>query len=122
MPTTFRPYQPDQTLLLPPSLREWLPEGHLADHVSDLVDGLDLAAFYAPYEGDGPAQVAVRAADDAEGSDLRLRDGGVLVSGDSAQAGGGCGVPGARGGELSEPPDDLRVSPAAPIGLQASVR
>ena len=45
MPTTFRPYQPDQTLLLPPSLREWLPEGHLAEHVSDLVDGLDLSAF-----------------------------------------------------------------------------
>ncbi|MDE0451726.1 MAG: IS1182 family transposase [Gammaproteobacteria bacterium] len=53
MPTTFRPYQPDQALLLAPSLREWLPEGHLADHVSDLVDGLDLSAFYAPYEGDG---------------------------------------------------------------------
>ncbi|MCY3820941.1 MAG: transposase [Gammaproteobacteria bacterium] len=53
MPTTFRPYHPDQTLLLPPSLREWLPAGHLADHVSDLVDGLDVSAFYAPYEGDG---------------------------------------------------------------------
>ena len=53
MPTTFRPYDPDQLLLLPPSLREWLPEGHLAHHVSDLVDGLDLTALYAPYEGDG---------------------------------------------------------------------
>ena len=53
MPTTFRPYDPDQLLLLPPSLREWLPEGHLAHHVSDLVDGLDLSALYAPYAGDG---------------------------------------------------------------------
>jgi transposase len=53
MPTTFRPYHPDQGLLLPSDLRDWLPEGHLAHHVSDLVDGLDLAAFYAPYEGDG---------------------------------------------------------------------
>ena len=53
MPTRFRPYQPDQRLLLPPDLRDWLPEGHLAHHVSDLVDGLDLTAFYAPYEGDG---------------------------------------------------------------------
>ena len=34
MPTTFRPYDPDQLLLLPPSLREGLPEGHLAHHVS----------------------------------------------------------------------------------------
>ncbi len=53
MPTTFRPYQPDQGLLLPPDLRDWLPEGHLAHHVSDLVDGMDLTVFYAPYEGDG---------------------------------------------------------------------
>ena len=53
MSTTFRPYSPDQSLLLPPDVRAWLPEGHLAHHVSDLVDGLDLTAFYAPYEGDG---------------------------------------------------------------------
>ena len=53
MATTFRPYQPEQILMLPPDLREWLPEGHLAHHVSDLVDEVDLGAFYAPYEGDG---------------------------------------------------------------------
>ena len=53
MPTRFRPYQPDQGLLLPPDMRDWLPAGHLAHHVGDLVDGLDLVAFYAPYEGDG---------------------------------------------------------------------
>ena len=47
MSTTFRPYSPDQSLLLPPDVREWFLEGHLAHHVSDLVDGLDLAAFYA---------------------------------------------------------------------------
>ena len=38
MSTTFRPYAPDQMLLLPADLRAWLPEGHLAHHVSDLVD------------------------------------------------------------------------------------
>ena len=53
MSTTFRPYAPDQMLLLPADLRAWLPEGHLAHHVSDLVDGVDLTAFYAPYAGDG---------------------------------------------------------------------
>ena len=53
MATTFRPYEPDQMLLLAPDMRDWLPEGHFAHHVSDLVDGLDLTAFYAPYEGDG---------------------------------------------------------------------
>ena len=53
MSTTFRRYAPDQTLLLPADMREWLPKGHLAYHVSDLVDGLDLTAFFAPYAGDG---------------------------------------------------------------------
>ena len=53
MPTRFRPYHPDQGLLLPSDMRDWLPEGHLAHHVSDLVEGLDMTAFYAPYEGDG---------------------------------------------------------------------
>jgi hypothetical protein len=37
----------DQELLLPPSLREWLPEGHLAWFVIDAVAALDLSAFYA---------------------------------------------------------------------------
>ena len=45
MPTTFRPCQPDRLLLLSPDLREWLAPGHLAHHVSDLVDALELNAF-----------------------------------------------------------------------------
>ena len=53
MGTTFRPYDPDQILMLPPDLREWMSEGHLAHHVSDLVDAVDLSAFHAPYRGDG---------------------------------------------------------------------
>ena len=53
MSTTFRPYQPDQMLLLAPDLQEWLPAGHLAHHVSDLVNSLELGAFYSRYEGDG---------------------------------------------------------------------
>jgi transposase len=53
MPTTFRPYIPEQSLLLPPSPRDWLPEGHLAYFLSDTIDALDLKAFYEPYEGDG---------------------------------------------------------------------
>ncbi len=53
MPTTYRPYDPDQLLLLPASLKEWLAEDHLAYFVSDAVDALDLKAFEARYEGDG---------------------------------------------------------------------
>lgn len=50
MAKTYRPYVPEQDLLLPPSLRDWLPEGHLAFFVSDLIDQLDLSAITAPYE------------------------------------------------------------------------
>jgi len=53
MPTTFRPCAPDQSLLFPPSPRDWLPEGHLAFFIADTVAALDLAALYTPYEGDG---------------------------------------------------------------------
>lgn len=49
---TFRPYDPDQVLLLAPVLSEWVPEGDLAHFVSDLVESgaLDLSAIYAAYE------------------------------------------------------------------------
>ena len=53
MPTTFRPCAPDQSLLFPPSPRDWLPEGHLAFFIADTVAALELQPFYAPYEGDG---------------------------------------------------------------------
>ncbi len=49
-PKEYRPYHPDQLLLLPPSLREWLPDHHLAYFVSDLVDSFDLSAIEATYE------------------------------------------------------------------------
>lgn len=50
MAKTYRPYEPDQPFLLPPSLREWLPEDHLALFLSDVVKQLDLSALYAYYE------------------------------------------------------------------------
>ena len=50
MAKTYRPYVPEQDLLLPPSLRDWLPEDHLAFFVSDLVDHLDLSAITKVYE------------------------------------------------------------------------
>jgi transposase len=50
MAKTYRPYVPEQDLLLPPSLREWLPENHLAFFVSDLIDQLDLSAITSVYE------------------------------------------------------------------------
>jgi hypothetical protein len=52
MSKRYRPYEPEQGLLWAPSLRDWLPEDHLAYFVSDLVEDLDLSAIYAQYEGD----------------------------------------------------------------------
>jgi transposase len=47
---TFRAFAPDQMLLLPPSLGEWLPEDHLARFVAELVDEvLDLRPILASY-------------------------------------------------------------------------
>src|ERR1044072_504544 len=48
----------EQELLLPPSLREWLPEGHLAWFVIDAVAEMDLSAFYAAYRDDGHGRAA----------------------------------------------------------------
>jgi transposase len=48
----------DQALLLPPSLREWLPEGHLAWFVIDAVAALDLSPFYVVYRDNGQGRAA----------------------------------------------------------------
>lgn len=52
MAKTYRSYLPDQGFLLPPSPRDWLPEGHLAYFVSDLVDQLNLSAITKVYEAE----------------------------------------------------------------------
>jgi len=56
---TFRRYDPDQTLLLPPDLNEWLPADHLARIVAQVVDDhLDLDALLATFhneDGGAPA-------------------------------------------------------------------
>ncbi len=50
MAKVYRPYFPEQDFLLPPSLREWLPEDHLSYFVSDLLDQLDLSQIEQHYE------------------------------------------------------------------------
>jgi transposase len=57
MRKTFRPSALTPRLLLPPDLREWLPEGHLALFVRDVVDVRDLSAIFQGYEqGEGRGQ------------------------------------------------------------------
>lgn len=46
----FKAFEPDAVMLVPPSLDEWLPQGHLARFIAELVDEeLDLTRFYASY-------------------------------------------------------------------------
>ena len=59
MGKSFRSDDLNQSLLLPPSLHDWLPENHLARFLVDVVETVDLSAIYASYEaGDGRGQSA----------------------------------------------------------------
>jgi transposase len=53
MAQTFIACDREQVFLMPPSLQEWLPEGHLAWCLLDSVAEMDLSAFYARYRQDG---------------------------------------------------------------------
>ena len=46
----FRDYSPNQDFLLPPSIHEWVPEDHLANFISELVDELDLSPIIDGYD------------------------------------------------------------------------
>ena len=58
MPQNFIECDREQELLLPPSLREWLADDHLAWFVADAVEEMDLAAFYGAYRCDGWGRAA----------------------------------------------------------------
>lgn len=51
----FRPVDRQTGYLLPPSVDDWLPEGHLARFIVEVIDGLDLGAFSQAYAGRGSA-------------------------------------------------------------------
>ena len=54
MPKTFRPWQPEQTTLLPPSPSDWLAEDHQVYFLLDLVDELDLSEILIPAQSKDP--------------------------------------------------------------------
>ena len=54
MAKRFRPYSLDQDYLLPPSIKDWLPEGHLARFIGDVTEEMDLKPLLSRYRnGDG---------------------------------------------------------------------
>ena len=50
MAKTYRPYEPDQMFLMPPSLTDWLPAGHMVYFVREMLDAIDLSPIMAVYE------------------------------------------------------------------------
>ena len=56
METGFKCYDPDQIFLLPPSMRDWLPEDHLVWFVSEVVDQLDIGQIMSSYNQDKGGQ------------------------------------------------------------------
>ncbi len=70
MAKPYKHYEPEQSLLFPPNIKDWLPESHLAYFVSDVVDQLDLSQIEGRYDKDfrgqppfnpGPRETPARA-------------------------------------------------------------
>src|SRR5713226_3750449 len=112
MGKSYRPYYPDEDLLLPPSLRDWLPEKHLAYFVGDGRGVWEREARPA----------ALRSADDDQSAGIRLLRGSVQFTTDRAPAGGRHRVPGPGGGQSTELPHHLRFPKDSPEDLGGSVR
>ena len=99
MAKTYRPYVPEQDLLLPPSLRDWLPEDHLVYFVSDVVDHLDLSAIDAVYGDEKRGQPPYDPVMMTKVLVYALLRRGVYVAKDSEPVGGRYRVSGAGGGQ-----------------------
>src|SRR2546422_6014676 len=72
----FKPCERDQMFLLPPSLREWLPEGHLVYFLVDLLEQMDLSEMEAYYAKDEEGHF--KAASGARPYDPRMMTGLIL--------------------------------------------
>src|ERR1017187_1493269 len=116
MGKTYRAYLPEQDFLLPPSLRDWLPEDHLAYFVSDVVEQLDLSAIESVVRGGRAGSATVSSADDEQDSDLWVLCGRVFLAPDAEEVERGCGVSGVGSGEPTGFPNDLGLSQAASGG------
>lgn len=65
----------EQAFLMPPDLRDWLGEGHLAWFLLASVEQMDLTAFYGAYRRDGWGRAAFEPSMSGLASALRLREG-----------------------------------------------
>ena len=102
MSKTFLPYDPEQQLLLPAALQEWLPPDHLAYFIFDVVDQLDLSEITARYaeERGGPPY---HPGDDGQGAALRVLHRGGLLPENRQAAPRGHRLPGPGGQQYPGP-------------------
>ena len=109
MSKTFLPYDPDQQLLLPAALQEWLPPDHLAYFISDIVDHLDLSEITARY-GEAAGRPALQSQDDDQGAALRVLHRGVVLPENRQTAPRGHCLPGVGRQQHAGFPHRLRLS------------
>src|ERR687892_1534630 len=110
----------DQPFLLPPDLRDWLPGGHLAWFVLDVVDQLDLTAFYRVHRDDGHGHPAYDPKALLGVLLYAYAIGGALLPADRAALPRGRRLP--RPGCEPEPgPRDHRALPRPPRGCPGRV-
>ena len=99
----------DQSYLMPPSMRDWLSEGHLAWFIVDAVGQMDLREFYAVYRSDGWGAVAYD-----PGMMVAILLYGYCLGVRSSRriapcSGGRCGIPGGGGQPAARLPYHLSL-------------
>jgi hypothetical protein len=113
VPQNFLPCDREQELLLPPSLREWLPQDHLAWFVLDAVEEIDLSAFYGAYRKDGWGRAAFEPAMMVALLLYAYARGVRVLAGDRTGVRGGRRVPGDRRASAPRSRDDRAVRGSA---------
>ena len=121
MSTTYLPYDPDQQLLLPAALQEWLPDDHLAYFIPDVVDQLDLLGDHVALRAGKARWAALPSADDGQGAALRLLHRGGFVTKDRPAAPRGHCLSGVGGQQQPGLPHHLRLSQGPPGDVDGSV-
>ena len=114
MTKSFRPWRVNEAWLLPPSVQEFVPEGHAAHLVRDIVaEELDLAAILVALHG-ATRLSAVPPGDDGGAAALRLQPRRLLVAADRPCLRRAARLPGGDGAEPAGLPHHQRVPPAPP--------
>src|SRR4051794_23743480 len=111
-----------QWFLMPPDVREWLPEDHFAWFVIEAVAAMDLDAFYAVYRGDGRARPAYQPAMVVALVAVRVRVRGAVLAGDRARVHRGRRLPGDRGPAQARSRDHRALCRAPPGRARGRVR